>query len=188
MTNVKNKNNNQGLGWGESYINPPFGPPHKDVDGILGAEGWHRLQLRTLREVCALYHENYKMRLASGRMSTKALRYFTSSVLKYNFCNLMTIGAIDNRGYTITQISKELFCSRQQTTVMVNDCLAEGWIVESQPRQYLRSPTYMEVGINDFLSEFMEALGKTQMLKMVVAYKTLTDVSLSDINKRDTKE
>ncbi len=188
MTNVKNRNNNQGLGWGESYINPPFGPPHNDVDGILGAAGWRGLEKRTLREVCSLYLEVYKMRLNSGRMSTKALRYFTSSVLKYNFSNLMTIGAIDNQGYTITEISKDLFCSRQQATVMVNDCLAEGWIVESKPRHYLCSPSYLEVGMYDFLPEFLEALGKTQMLKIVVAHNTLKDVRLSDINKRDTKE
>ena len=171
-----------------NVINPQFGPPLKDVDGILGAAGWRGLEKRTLREVCALYLENYKMRLRSGRLSTKALRYFTSSILKYNFSNLMTICAIDNQGYTITQISKDLFCSRQQATVMVNDCLAEGWIIESKPRHYLCSPSYVEVGLNDFFPEFLEALGKTQMLKMVVAHKTLTDVRLSDINKRDTKE
>jgi hypothetical protein len=188
MTNVKDRNNNQGLGWGESYINPPFGPPHENVDGILGVAGWRGLERRTLREVCSLYLEVYKMRLASGRLSTKALRYCTSSVLKYNFSNLMTICAIDNQGYTITEISKELFCSRQQATVMVNDCLAEGWIIESKPRHYVGSPSFLEVGMQDFLPEFLEALGNTQMLKMVVAHKTLTDVRLSDINKRDTKE
>ena len=71
---------------------------------------------------------------------------------------------------------------------MVNDCLAEGWIVESKPRHYLLSPSYFEIGINDFLPEFLEALGNTQMLEMAVAHKTLKDVRLSDINKRDTKE
>lgn len=194
MTNVKNINNNAGLGWGESYVNPPFGPPHGPdcdqcklvPDCIVGAAGWRGLERRTLREVCSLYLEVYKMRLRSGRMSTKALRYFTSSVLKYNFSNLMTIGAIDNQGYTITEISRDLFCSRQQTTVMVNDCLAEGWIVESQPRHYVASPSLLEVGIQHFLPEFLDALGKTQMLKMVVAHKTLTDVNSSDINKCDT--
>ena len=100
----------------------------------------------------------------------------------------MTICAIDNRGYTITEISRDLFCSRQQATVMVNDCLAEGWIVESKPRQYLCSPSYLEVSMQDFLPEFLEGLGNTQMLKMVVAHKTLSDVRLSDINKGDTKE
>ena len=100
----------------------------------------------------------------------------------------MTIRAIDNQGYTITEISRDLFCSRQQATVMINDCLAEGWIVESKPRHYLCSPSYLEIGMYDFLPEFLEALGKTQMLEMVVAHNTLKDVRLSDINKRDTKE
>ena len=73
------------------------------------------------------------------RMTTPLQRYFNSTSTRNAFARMMFYSANVKSDYNKTQISKELFITRQAAHTMVEECLASGWIEVCKKG---RSPTY----------------------------------------------
>jgi hypothetical protein len=73
------------------------------------------------------------------RMTTPLQRYFNSTATRNAFAKMMFFSAHVKSGYNKTQISKELFITRQASHTMVEECLASGWIEVCEKG---RSPSY----------------------------------------------
>ena len=73
------------------------------------------------------------------RMNTPLQRYFNSTATRNAFAKMMFFSAYVKSDYTKTQISKELFITRQAAHTMVEECLASGWVELCEKG---RSPTY----------------------------------------------
>lgn len=63
------------------------------------------------------------------RMNTPLQRYFNSTPARNAFARVMFVAAHDNTVYTKTGISRILHITRQATALMIDDCIAEGWVV-----------------------------------------------------------
>jgi len=84
----------------------------------------------------------YEMALYAGRqtrLNGPMQQYFNSTPVKNAFARLMYIAANVKSLYTKTAIAQELHITRQAAHVMVEECLAGGWIEVDQDG---RSPTY----------------------------------------------
>ena len=92
--------------------------------------------------------EIYKMRLG-WRKSCKLTAYFQSTPEKAIFSRLMYLAACVNQPYTISEISSELGISRQAISRIVDDSLAEGWVVwekvNSKSYKYMAAPILCEM-------------------------------------------
>lgn len=73
------------------------------------------------------------------RMTTPLQRYFNSTATRNAFAKMMFFSANVKSGYNKTQISKELFITRQASHTMVEECLASGWVEVCEKG---RSPSY----------------------------------------------
>lgn len=81
---------------------------------------------------------DYKLAIAELELSHRTIRntthrsrisdYFNSTNARLGFYFLMVKAQYVNQPYNVTAIAKQLHASRQSATVMVQECLAEGWI------------------------------------------------------------
>jgi len=63
------------------------------------------------------------------RMDNPIQRYFNSTPTRNTFARMMFLANQDDKlHYTKSVIARELFITRQAASLMVDDCLAEGWI------------------------------------------------------------
>lgn len=131
------------------------------------------------RELCVFQLKTYQFH--NNRTESKACRYFSSTNLKWQFSNLMCIASFDNQGYTITEISKILDCSRQQAMRMVEDCLAEGWVRLFGKLSYQGAAILSEQSMGAYLDAYLKVLHKTDVVKTGAAYRASISVKPSDI-------
>ena len=80
-------------------------------------------------------------------LPTKVGRYFRSTPNRRAFYYLMCRAAYVKELYTVSQISEKLQISRQSATTLVQECLAEGWIISPEPsaKRYRASKTLIEL-------------------------------------------
>ena len=135
------------------------------------------------RELCVFQLKTYQFH--NNRTESKASRYFSSTNLKWQFSNLMCIAAFDNQGYTITEISKILDCSRQQAMRMVDDCLAEGWVRLCGKLSYQGAPILSDQAMGTYLDAYLKVLNKTDIIKTGSAYRAAISVNPSNIEFAD---
>tara|TARA_R110000787_G_scaffold283736_1_gene396772 strand:- start:614 stop:1138 length:525 start_codon:yes stop_codon:yes gene_type:complete len=131
------------------------------------------------RELCVLQLKTYQFH--KNRTSSKANRYLSSTDLKWQFGNLMCIAAFDNQGYTITEISKILDCSRQAAMRMVDDCLAEGWVRLAEKLSYQASPIVSDTAMGSYLDAYITVLEKTDVVATGTAHRYSMSVKPSYI-------
>ena len=131
------------------------------------------------RELCVFQLKTYQFH--NSRTDSKVARYLSSTNLKWQFGNLMCIAAFDNQGYTITEISKILDCSRQQAMRMVEDCLAEGWVRLFGKLSYQGAAIIAEQSMGAYLDAYLKVLSKTDVVKTGAAYRAAISVKPSDI-------
>ena len=75
------------------------------------------------------------------RMDNPIQRYFNSTPARNAFARMMFVAyQEDNSLYTKSSIARELHITRQAASLMVDDCLAEGWI-EANGNGYKASQT-----------------------------------------------
>lgn len=72
------------------------------------------------------------LRKYSERHYTKPLRYFNSTAARQSFAQLMCLARLTETSYSITEVSNILQISRLSAQSIVNDTLAEGWIVSTR--------------------------------------------------------
>tara|TARA_Y100000592_G_C5419092_1_gene292240 strand:+ start:135 stop:620 length:486 start_codon:yes stop_codon:yes gene_type:complete len=148
----------------------------------------HRKTYKHLREEYTreiARHQVKVFQLRQKRGLSKFSRWTCSSSLKSAFSNLMIVGHYDNKGYTITEISDLLNCSRQATTNMVNDCLAEGWIDEISKLRYVAGIA-MKESYSTYLDEYIQATLDTDVVAIGQAYRGFSNVKSIYINKSET--
>jgi len=77
------------------------------------------------------------------QMDTKLDRYFHSSQIKNTLARVLCLSSYDSKPVSITEISKQIYASRQATLGMLNDCVAESWAVltTGKPNTYTASKT-----------------------------------------------
>ena len=81
-------------------------------------------------QICEHQISLHKVRCT--RMNNRVQRYFNSSMRRNVFARLMCKGSYLDKWYSISDISEELFLTRQTAHRFVSDCLAEGWIIKKQ--------------------------------------------------------
>ncbi len=82
------------------------------------------------------------------RMNNPIQRYFNSTPARNAFARMMFLAYQDDKlVYTKTEISRQLFITRQAASQMVDDCLAEGW-VEAQGNGYKASQALADKVMN----------------------------------------
>ena len=81
-------------------------------------------------QICEHQISLHKVRCT--RMDNRIQRYFNSSMRRNVFARLMCKGNYLNEWYSINDISRELFLTRQTAHRFVSDCLAEGWIIRKE--------------------------------------------------------
>ena len=131
------------------------------------------------RELCAFQLKVYQFH--TSRSHDKCCRYFSSTSLKWQLGNLMVVASIDNQGYTITEISKILCCSRQQATRMIDDCVAEGWVVIVDRLCYQGSDTFRDSIVGEYLDAYLTVLETSSVIKVGRAYRDSIDVTPSSV-------
>lgn len=131
------------------------------------------------RELCAFQLKVYQFH--TSRSHDKCCRYFSSTSLKWQFGNLMIVAAIDNQGYTITEVSKILACSRQQATRMVDDCVEEGWVVVADRLLYQGSASFANETMSNYLDAYLTVLDTTAVVSAGQAYRATGNVTPSSI-------
>ncbi len=119
------------------------------------------------------------------KRSTRCSNWACSSELKSAFANLMMIGKIDKWGYTITEITSHLNCSRQATNLMINDCLAEQWIKEIEKLKYVAGTAMIEM-FEQYLDEYIQTTLDTDVVAIGQAYRGFSNVKSLYINKDET--
>lgn len=111
---------NQGLGWGEGYINPPMGPP----------DGTEKLLWKAYyRQLAAVQLAIHRER--NTRMDTKIQRYFNSTPQKNALARVLYLSGVDKQLVTIMQVAQLLHTSRQATLTMLTECVEEGWATKT---------------------------------------------------------
>ena len=66
----------------------------------------------------------------NNRIHSKYLNYSNSSTLRYQFWNWIIHAYYTDRHITASVITIEMGCSRKAVDEMVNDCVAEEWLVK----------------------------------------------------------
>lgn len=127
-----------------------------------------RLATEYIRSLC-----DYQLKISKlhfGRTATKMSRWCTSSPLKWGFINAMTVAKIDNSGYTITELQDLLDCSRTQVNRMIDECLAEDWVVSKQKSKYQATDFVMTVS-HEYLHNYLVVMNQSNVVKAGVLYR-----------------
>ena len=109
-------------------------------------------------EICE--HQIRLHRVRCTRMDNRVQRYFNSSMRRNVFARLMCKGKYLEKWYSINDITKELFFTRQTAHRMVADCLAEGWIDRKKnvrPSVYQASPILVK-NMEDYVEAYRNEL------------------------------
>ena len=72
-----------------------------------------------------------EMKLYQGRKTrneTRLRAYLNATRLHHGFAFWMMHSYYDNKHYTISQLVKEMYSTRQSISLMISECEAEGWI------------------------------------------------------------
>ena len=81
-------------------------------------------------QICEHQISLHKVRCT--RMNNRVQRYFNSSMRRNVFARLMCRGVYLDEWYSMSDISNQLFLTRQTAHRFVSDCLAEGWIIRKE--------------------------------------------------------
>ena len=121
--------------------------------------------------------EIYKSRIL--RMDTEVQQYFNSSPLKNVFARVMTVGRLQGKAVSITQIAYKLLVSRQAISTMVQECLDKGWIklVEIRGREKCYYGTSLLVEETFKYVKFVYYLNDSNLHKAHQLVRELTDIN-----------
>ena len=148
-----------------TYNHDPCINPHDEATR-------QRLATTYLRSLC-----DYQLKLSKmhfGRTASKLSRWVTNSIGKWAFINAMTIAKIDQSGYTITELQDLLDCSRTQVNRMIDDCLAEGWVVAIEKNKYQATEHVMTVSY-EYLHNYLVVMDQCYVRKAGVLYRNFLE-------------
>ena len=83
----------------------------------------------------------------------KCAKYYGSSRMRNVFCRLMVKARLTGQPLNITQLTKEMMCTRKIVKEIVNDSLAEGWIESNTEggTKYLRGSHFLTAGFFSYV-------------------------------------
>ncbi len=126
-------------------------------------------------KLAQLQVEMHKARATS--IDTKLDRYFHSSQIKYTLARVLCLSSYDNKPVSITEISKQIYASRQATLGMLNDCVAENWAIltSGSPNKYQASQVLIEAFelYCDFQIEVVQSIGMDAAHVALVNYQKI---------------
>lgn len=129
-----------------------------------------------MARICEVEIEIYKSRVL--RMDTPTQVYFNSSPLKNVFARVMTVGRLQGKAISITQLAHKLLVSRQAISTMVQECLSEGWIklVEIRGREKCYYATSLLVAETYKYVKFVYELNDTNLVNLYHLIRELSDI------------
>ncbi|MGA0336599.1 MAG: hypothetical protein ACO3LD_10130 [Luminiphilus sp.] len=103
----------------------------------------HRNLLREYaRELCV--HQLSIHQARQTRKHNKVQRYVNSSQGRYAFSRLMCLATFNDTYLTRADVARELHMTRAAATKMVDECLAENWILENDARAVRAASDFMD--------------------------------------------
>ena len=142
-----------------------FMSPISDVEGQLMAE-----------YAIALSH--WQIELYRGRNERQAdaiQRYFNSTPVRNTFARMMFLANRDDKlHYTKSEIARQLHITRQAASVMVDDCLAEGWVEVAceQPHQCYKASDILAYKVLDYVKFHLETLEKNPLTELYLSLRS----------------
>ena len=131
-------------------------PPDKNVEQQMLAE-----------YAIALSHWQIELyRGRNQRQGDAIQRYFNSTPVRHAFARMMFLANRDDKlHYTKSEIARQLSITRQAASVMVDDCLAEGWVevAGEQPHQCFKASDILAFKMMDYVHFHLETLEKSPL-------------------------
>lgn len=146
----------------------------------------HRNLLREYaRELCV--HQLSVHQARQTRMDTKIQRYFNSSQGRNAFARLMCLATFDGVDHTRADIARELHMTRAAATKMVDECLAENWILENEHRAVRAAPILM-AALDDYVNRHLEVMltELTEKYQNVINFRKIMHTQLTLPGRRET--
>lgn len=147
------------------------------------------LLLEYARELCV--HQLSVHQARQTRMDTKIQRYFNSSQGRNAFARLMCLATFDGATQTRSAIARELHMTRAAATKMVDECLAENWILENDKRAVRAAPVLM-AALDDYVDRHLEVMltDLTEKYQNVINFRKImhTQLTLSEGRKAVKKQ
>lgn len=146
----------------------------------------HRNLLREYaRELCV--HQLSVHQARQTRMDTKIQRYFNSSQGRNAFARLMCLATFDGKAYTRADVARELHMTRAAATKMVDECLAENWILENEHRAVRAAPILM-AALDDYVDRHLEVMltELTEKYQNVTNFRKIMHTQLTLSERRET--
>ncbi len=146
----------------------------------------HRNLLREYaRELCV--HQLSVHQARQTRMDTKIQRYFNSSQGRNAFGRLMCLATFDGNDHTRADIARELHITRAAATKMVDECLAENWILENEHRAVRAAPILM-AALDDYVDRHLEVMLSelTEKYQNVINFRKIMHTQLTLSERRET--
>ena len=140
-------------------------PPNNDVEQQMLAE-----------YAIALSHWQVELyRGRNQRQSDAIQRYFNSTPVRNTFARMMFLANRDDKlHYTKSEIARQLHITRQAASVMVDDCLAEGWVevVCEQPHQCFKASDILAYKMMDYVKFHLETLEKNPLTELYLSLRS----------------
>ena len=131
-------------------------PPNNDVEQQMLAE-----------YAIALSHWQIELyRGRNQRQGDAIQRYFNSTPVRNAFSRMMFLANRDDKlHYTKSEIARQLYITRQAASVMVDDCLAEGWVESccEQPHSCYKATHLLANKMMDYVHFHLETLEKSPL-------------------------
>lgn len=146
----------------------------------------HRNLLREYaRELCV--HQLSVHQARQTRMDTKIQRYFNSSQGRNAFARLMCLATFDGADKTRADVARELHMTRAAATKMVDECLAENWILENEHRAVRAAPILM-AALDDYVDRHLEVMltELTEKYQNVTNFRKIMHTQLTLSERRET--
>lgn len=124
----------------------------------------------------ALSH--WQIELYRGRNERKGdavQRYFNSTPVRNTFARMMFLAHRDDKlHYTKSEIARQLHITRQAASVMVDDCLAEGWVEVSceQPHQCYKASDTLAYKMIDYVEFHLQTLEKNPLTELYLSLRS----------------
>mgnify|MGYP001166389791 CR=1 FL=1 len=115
------------------------------------------------------------------RMDNHIQRYFNSTPVRNTFARMMFVAYHNDKSlYTKAEISRQLHITRQAASLMVDDCLAEGWI-ETCGNGYKASQTLADKVMNyvEFHIDTLTRNPVTDLYMSLRHYQRAQDIKVS---------
>lgn len=130
------------------------------------------------RQLCA--HQLGVHQARQTRMDTKIQRYFNSSQGRNAFARLVCLATFDGTDQTRSDIARKLHITRAAATKMVDECLAENWILENDKRAVRAAPVLM-AAFNDYVERHLEVMSTelTETYQNVTNFRKIMHTQLT---------